>query len=858
MASIFTALRKKRTASISKNLIDTFHSPNSHFHSLFEHFPDIIIEFDRNGKVITTNKATTTISGYQLSDMNKMLTDYTPPEDKEKVREHFNAAVQGSAQQFLSKAYHKSGKLLNLQLTYIPIQKDDITVGVYAVIHEITDKYELEQALKKKSAEIDNVCDSLKAGIWVQDIKKNIITVCTKGIREISEINPADIVNGKIRWRDHVHKNDLENYDAMQNQLQSGQPFSYQYRIMTPSGKIKWIQDQAHPVFNEDGQFVEAHGIVYDITKDKELLEKVNYLFHHDSLTGLPNRKKLEADMNSLIEAGEKFAFIYINFDRIKYITDTLGSTAGDEIIKQVAQRLEPFNEQGMLVSRVSSDEFALVYKKPNNLEDLQCICKKAIEQLRQPFQTGEFELFLTVSIGASIYPSDTDELKSLFENAHAAILRAREKGKNNYQLYSPENSIDSYKRFTLEKDFRHALINGDLQVHYQPRVEIKNQKIVGAEALLRWEHPEWGTVSPNEFIPIAEENGFIIEVGQWVLERVCEKIRDWKKKKLPSVPISVNFSPQHFLVKDLKITIASLLKKYSVPAHLIELEITEAAFLQNEETVIQTIKELRSMGIKIFIDDFGMGFTSFSYLRDLNIDGIKIDRTYVKEIGKNEKNNIIVKSLLDLSEGLSMSTIVEGVETKEQLNFLKKVNCKLVQGYLYSKPVSSAEFIELLGKKALKPSDAPSKSPERDLRNFYRLQLTIPLEGRITIKKINDKAVSIGKTPVVVNNIGPGGLSFVSHIQFPVRKDMQLELHTEVMGKQLICPGQIVWKEETDKEFYRYGVEFSITEAQREYVTKVLNQLTLALKQSAIPPQTNIIEGDPVKFLKSINNISS
>ncbi|MGF2617919.1 EAL domain-containing protein [Rossellomorea vietnamensis] len=851
MGNLLSSLRVKQLFSDSKPAGQLLQTDDDSFRFIFEHSPDIIIRFDIEGKVVDFNRATTSTSGYGAPEIDQHVTDFSPDHEKNEIWNYFKAAAKGKIQYYFTHAYHKNGTLMNLEITYIPIKQAKKITGVFALIREISEKVELQSQLQQKKLEMQHIYDSLEAGIWAYDVQSNSISACSKGVVDICETPAEDFISGKSQWRDFIFIEDLEKFDEKQKHLMNGERVRHQYRIITPSGAVKWISDQSFPVLDEDGTIFRLQGIVTDVTEDKKLVERVHHLQHHDSLTALPNRKTLETEMTTLIKEKTDFAMFYVDLNRFKYMNETLGPVIGDEILEEAARRLKRFQERGIFISRFSNDDFVLLFKEYGSLQEITSLCNDIVDCLKDPYEIREFELLLTISVGVCIHPSDSNGITELFQNSIAAMNRAKEIGKNSFHIYSPENSIDAYKRLTLEKDFRHALKNEELQLHFQPQVDSRLNQIVGAEALLRWDHSEWGLVSPNEFIPYAEENGFIINVGEWVLKEACKTIQEWRRRGIPLVPVSINLSPQHFLVKDLKNSLLSVLKKYEVPPKLIRLEITEAVFLQQAEVVKQTIDGLRECGIKILIDDFGTGYTSFTYLKDLTVDGIKIDRSYTKELGNDSKNRAIIKNLASLSADLNMTAVIEGIETKEQLKFLKQIKCHLIQGYIYSKPVPADDFERLLKGKTIKPLSEGSKNFSQERRRYFRMQPPVPLLAFATIASINNKEVTTGKTGIPVTDIGPGGLSFISHIQFPSNRDILLHFSMKVLGEEIVHTGKIVWKEEIDEEFFRYGVEFKVSEAEREALTRTFNTLSLAFKRDNGPKDTSLIEKDLFSFLR-------
>ncbi|MGD7023329.1 EAL domain-containing protein [Rossellomorea vietnamensis] len=822
-----------------------------YFKLLFEHSPDIILHFDCNGNLLNINKATTCLTGHHFPGQSPSLTDFTPDELKDQVRKHFQSALSGNIENFLSQAYHKDGRLLNLDITYIPIKENKETAGVYAVIHEVSDKVALQSALQTKEEEMEQVSQALEAAFWSYDNLTKSITFCTKGITFIAEMEVEEFSKGKTKWRDLVYLDDLKKFDEDRAPLKSGETICHRYRIITPSGKMKWVNDKIIPILDEHNKIIRYYGIITDITKDKELGDRIEHLLHHDSLTALPNRKTLETEMTSLIKQNAEFAMIYVDLNRFKYMNETLGPVIGDEILEEAARRLKKFQEREIFVSRFSNDDFVLLLKDFGTLTNVSTLCKEIIDCLKEPYEIKEFELLLTISVGVSLYPSDSNGITELFQNSIAAMNRAKENGRNSFQIFSPETSIDAYKRFVLEKDFRLALMREELQLFFQPQVDSRLNQIVGAEALLRWEHPEWGIVSPNEFIPYAEENGFIIQVGEWVLEKACQTLQEWRKRGIPLVPISINLSPQHFLVKDLKTSFLSVLEKYDIPPRLIRLEITEAVFLQQAQVVKQTIEELRESGMKILIDDFGTGYTSFAYLKDLIVDGIKIDRSYTKSLAHDPKSRAIIKNLANLSSDLNMSATIEGIETTAQLDFLHQIQCHLIQGYIYSRPVPGSEFETMLKGKTIKPLSAVNKNVPHERRRHFRIQPPVPLQGYVTISSMNKKTVTTGKTRIPITDIGSGGLAFISHIQFPENRDILLHFSLEILGEEIKLIGKVVWKEEVDEKFCRYGVEFQMAATEREVLTEILNALSTALKRDGVPENTGLIEKDLFSFLE-------
>ena len=418
-------------------------------------------------------------------------------------------------------------------------------------------------------------------------------------------------------------------------------------------------------------------------------------------MTKLLNRRGFEERLNTAITAAkqrnQKLAVMYIDLDRFKNINDTLGHYIGDRLLEQLALRLRAHTGDGNCIARMGGDEFMILCPYIADVEESIFCAKEILASLKEPFFIEEYELFVTSSIGISIFPADGENVVDLMMHADIALYKAKGSGRNTFQIYSKLMDRTSYHSFFLERDLRKALMHNEFIVHLQPRVDSSRKVIMGAEALIRWNHPNLGLISPADFIPLAEETGLIIPIGKWMKRRVCEQLVAWKKKGIPLIPISINISPQRFLQKDFAKSVRDIIEEYGVEGRYLEFEITENSLMKNEEDVIQTIHELKELGIKIFIDDFGTGYSSFSYLKTFQLDGIKIDQSFIRNISCKSENAGITAAMIQLATILKMDVIAEGVETYAELLFLNEHNCHQVQGFLFSKPTPMEEFENLL-----------------------------------------------------------------------------------------------------------------------------------------------------------------
>lgn len=442
---------------------------------------------------------------------------------------------------------------------------------------------------------------------------------------------------------------------------------------------------------------------------EREIIERrrAEEAAYYDTLTGLPNRMLFQERLPHALALAERseqrLAVILLDLDRFKTINETLGHAVGDRLLHDVAERLTGCVRRSDTVARFAGDEFALLLMQITRTEDVARIAQRTedavevaqsiLRVLEPPFVSGQHELYLTASIGIGLYPDDGGDSQTLLKNAGSALYRAKEQGGNNYQFYTADMNAKALKRLALENSLRHALERDEFALHYQPQVDISSGQIVGMEALLRWQHPELGLVCPSDFIPLAEDTGLIVPIGEWVLHTACAQNKKWHEEGWPSMRISVNLSARQFEQLQLVEIITEALSETGLAPEQLELELTESAIMKNTETAIETLHRIKKTGVRIAIDDFGTGYSSLSYLKQLPIDVLKIDRSFVCESTTAPDDAAIVMAIIGLAHTLNLKVIAEGVETEEQLAFLRLLKCDEIQGYLCSRPLAAASF---------------------------------------------------------------------------------------------------------------------------------------------------------------------
>jgi diguanylate cyclase (GGDEF)-like protein len=429
--------------------------------------------------------------------------------------------------------------------------------------------------------------------------------------------------------------------------------------------------------------------------------DRVHHIAFHDDLTALPNRLMLTECLDQAMgrhrRAKMTLAILYMNLDRFKVINDSLGHETGDILLCLVADRLRAQLREGDSLARVGGDEFVVLIENYDNSTALSACAQRLVEQLSAPFLLGKKDCHVTVSIGISTFPADGGDSQSLLKAADVAMYRAKETGRNNYQYYLPSMNVHTLERLELESDLRHALERGEFFLHYQPKVEIASGLITGVEALLRWKHPIRGLVPPLDFIPLAEETGLIVPIGEWVLAAACARTKSWQGRGLPKLSVAVNLSARQFADTMLLAKLTRIIHASGLNPSLLELEITESVVMSNGESAVSVLEKLKSIGVQIAIDDFGTGYSSLGYLKRFPIDILKIDRSFIRDIPADSGDMKITRAIIAMAHGLRLKVVAEGVETAEQLKFLGSQSCDAVQGYFLYRPLQEEELADVL-----------------------------------------------------------------------------------------------------------------------------------------------------------------
>ncbi len=482
---------------------------------------------------------------------------------------------------------------------------------------------------------------------------------------------------------------------------ENDQVINFESQIRRKDGGIIWINENARAVRGDDNKILYFEGFVRNITARKNNEAQLSYLAHRDPLTGLPNRSLYQDRLAGAIDEAEKenrkVGLLFIDLDNFKNINDTMGHPVGDQILQKVADRLLSCTNSRDTVARLSGDEFTVIVKDISSPDIVARVASRILDSLAMPFSVDNRTIYTSGSIGASIFPDNGRTISELMQNVDTAAYHAKKLGRNNFQFYTENLSEQAIRRLEIENGLRNALKNNEFTLAYQPKVDLNTEKIIGAEALLRWKNKQLGQVSPEEFIPVAEESGLIVPIGDWVLKEACAQARKWLDQGLNPGSIAVNLSPRQFIKKGLLESIQSVLQDSNLPASHLELELTETTLVEHVSEAIETMNKLADIGVQCSIDDFGTGYSSLSYLKKFPIKTLKIDRSFVMDIPDDPEDIAITRAIISLAHSLELKIVAEGIEDKSQQVFLNSLNCHYGQGYYFSKPLSSKDFTRTL-----------------------------------------------------------------------------------------------------------------------------------------------------------------
>ena len=674
---------------------DALRASERRFRALVEHSTDGVALVASDGVLTFTGPSTERILGYRSDELVGIdHTELVHPEDRGSVAAAMAdlLATPDESAAMMLRCKHKDGSWRWIEGVGTNLLNEPSVEAIVFNYRDITERKLADEALKR-SEENHKALALAIPDVMVRVRRDGTIIDFKVDERHVLSPPETDVADTTLDAILPEHSAQFMRCVDISISTRETQVLEYQQTI---SGKP--LEFEARIVASSDD---EAVAIVRDITERKNSERIIRQLAYHDALTGLPNRALFEDRLKMAVaqarRAGEKLAVMFLDLDRFKLVNDTLGHGAGDKLLSMVADELTGLLREGDTIARVGGDEFTLLLSKINGSLDAVEVADRILARLKQPKRIGGQEFRVTTSIGITVFPGDGDDPETLLRNADTAMYRAKERGRDNHQLFTPAMNASVVERLSLESDLRRALDCEEFEVFYQPFANISSGRIVGAEALVRWNHPDRGLVMPDAFIPFAEETGLIIPLGEWVLKRAVCQAKEWIDAGLPGLRVAVNLSARQLQHEPLVEMVASTLKSCGLPSDQLQLEITEGAMMDNVESAIRVVKELRHLGLGVSVDDFGTGYSSLSYLKRFPVDTVKIDRSFVRDLTIDPNDAAIVTTVLAMARSLGLHVVAEGVETRQQLEFLRDHDCDDFQGYLLSRPITATEYVKLV-----------------------------------------------------------------------------------------------------------------------------------------------------------------
>lgn len=589
---------------------------------------------------------------------------------------------------------HKDGEWHWFEDNGQVIERDSFNraVRMIGTRRDITSTYQAEEQRRLAATIFDNASD----GIFIMDTDFRFLVV-NNSFTDITGYNTDDII-GKTAENDPDFQQH-SSYAIIAEQLQQEGFWQGETKRTRKNGERYPAALQINAVYDDLNRLTHYVGRITDLTNTKKNEQQLAFLSNHDRLTGLANRKQFQEALHRNLSIArirkQQVALLYLDLDRFKPINDTLGHDVGDNILRQTAKRIKECGLADEQLARIESDEFTIILGY-QNLDEISQLCQTIIQAIKQPFYVNNQELLLGTSIGIALFPDTANDVRTLISQADIAMHQSKRMGGNTFQYYKSDMRSATVEQLALETSLRKAMSNNEFVVYYQPKMDLADGVIRGTEALIRWQHPTMGLLTPGAFIPLAEETGLITEIGEWVLNEACRQTAQWRKQGIGNIVTSVNLSAHQFISTDIPKLIADALKQSHLPPELLELELTESLLMDDLDRNINILNKLRNLGVSLSLDDFGTGYSSLSYLKRFPIDTLKIDRAFIMELEASKDDAAIVQAIISMAHSLQLKVIAEGVETEGQKQTLRNMTCDAIQGYLISRPVPAAE-IEIL-----------------------------------------------------------------------------------------------------------------------------------------------------------------
>ncbi|HEX3723222.1 MAG TPA: PAS domain S-box protein [Nitrolancea sp.] len=685
-----------------KRAVEELVALESKYRTLIDNANDAIVMYDLGGRLTFVNQVFIERYGYSFAEALELsIYDIVHPENVEDIRAYLRQQLNGTRVpgSIQLKATTKDAGIVYIDVSASPIVKNGVVVAFQAVARDISERYLAEQRLAESEQRYRSLFYHNPDAVFSLDPHGNCLTA-NRACERITGYSIDDILS--TPWAALVVPEDLRRTLRHIARTAHGKPQAFEISVVRKSGEMVRLHITTLPII-VGGQIVGIYGIAKDETERRTLEERLAFQAFHDSLTSLPNRNLfLDRLQHALARAGRNesmLAVLFLDLDNFKVINDSLGHEIGDQLLVSVAGRLSASMRADDTAARLGGDEFILLLEDIKSVHEAEQVARRVHEVLKAPFKIGRREVFVTSSIGIAISTSASDRPDELLRNADVAMYGAKRNGRARYEVFNQEMHIHALQRLELEQDLRQAIEHQEFRVHYQPKLEIGSGRIVELEALARWQRPQQGIVSPDQFIPLAEETGLIIPIGQWVLCEACRQLKSWQTAFPDRAPrlVSVNLSAVQLRLSTLVDDVATTLRETGLEPSNLCLEITESAVMDNAELAMSTLSALKELGVQLAIDDFGTGYSSLSYLKRFPVDVLKIDQSFIEELGTSQENSLIVGVTIRLAHALGMRVVAEGVETVMQLDRLQTLGCDLAQGFYISRPLGSTGIEQML-----------------------------------------------------------------------------------------------------------------------------------------------------------------
>lgn len=815
--------KKKNTESFIngsldfKQLVDATH--------FLENHPDAVYTLNLEGQIVSYNQKLSLLLGYGGKKLQyQHFSEFITSAEAKRIAPIKQRALSGETVHFTAEVAHHDGHRLTMNVTNIPIYQNHVIIGVYGIARDITQHIQLRLQHTRLSAK-EQLTASLPGLAFLEyEATRDRLTLSAHfaSLLDVSQHRLASLDYDEFLLE--IHPDDRSRFKQQLTSLQTGEPTAVCTLRMNQTRDYSQ-EVSCHGLRSEDGSeelfsflfqsVVKPTGkMEMERTSDRTSLEQqedIRKLSLYDQVTGLPNRTLFLEEVEHLIRTDHPFTILSLDFNQLHRINEQIGYDIGDQWLRQTSRYLTE-TLPDLYCARLTGDHYAALSTQPFDEVALKAMCLELLSLNTTRIQIEGYELAAELAIGLSPFQHDETTAIELLHTASRALSRAKLKAQPAYEFYTSQLDLEIYRRHQLEQSLRNAIQQDELFLEYQPKVDIWSGQILACEALIRWDHPEWGRIPPQDFIPLSEEGHCYLPIGEWVLETVCRTIQSLLQQQSPVVPISINLSSKQLLHRDFVDTIRTCLHRYHVPARYLQLELQENALLHESEFVKETLQQLHQLGIELILDGYGSGVSSLSSLQTHPISSLKLDRSFVARLEEDDRPVPLIKSIVYLAKEFQLSVVAEGIETLHQLDQFRDLECHAVQGYLFSRPVGIEALRPLLKQGVLQPVESLKKSPKKPLPSLH---------GLISITRLNGKDVNVGASPILITRSTNRSVHFYASIRLPVDHQIELSLQlTDIIHpKTLIEPLAVT---ELDNGLFHYSADYKVR-AQSGQIMKAL-----------------------------------